>query len=187
MTKRRVAIVGAGASGLITASVLREDLNFDIKVFEKNNFLGSVWKYISPSTYNLSSEALNPMYKSLITNLPIEVMEINRESPINKPQPPKVSSYVGHEDVYSYLQNYADRQQLSSLIRFSTLVTDITEWELNPSKWRLKFKESYNDQNLEIEEIFDFVVICNGHYNKPFRPSIDGIESFKGISMHSIE
>ena len=34
-------------------------------------------------------------------------------------------------------------------------------------------------------EIFDALMVCNGHYSVPFIPHFDGIEKFQGQQMHS--
>lgn len=33
--------------------------------------------------------------------------------------------------------------------------------------------------------VFDAIFVCNGHYNVPFYPNIEGKGLFKGRSMHS--
>ena len=38
--KKRIAIVGAGASGLLLASLLNKHLNFDVTLFEKYEHVG---------------------------------------------------------------------------------------------------------------------------------------------------
>jgi NADPH-dependent 2,4-dienoyl-CoA reductase/sulfur reductase-like enzyme len=42
MTARKVAIIGAGASGLVAAKVLLED-GFDVTIFDRQKTLGGVW------------------------------------------------------------------------------------------------------------------------------------------------
>jgi dimethylaniline monooxygenase (N-oxide forming) len=44
----RVAVIGAGIAGLVTAKVLRDD-GFDVLVFEKESAAGGVW--IQSRTY----------------------------------------------------------------------------------------------------------------------------------------
>jgi Flavin-binding monooxygenase-like len=34
-------------------------------------------------------------------------------------------------------------------------------------------------------EVFDAVVVCNGHYTEPNVPSVSGMESFPGLQMHA--
>ena len=42
--------------------------------------------------------------------------------------------------------------------------------------------------NKDTTELFDYVAVCNGHYNVPFMPGDDqvpGISSFQGLAIHS--
>jgi len=36
---KKIAIIGAGISGLFIANLLRQDSNYDIAIYEKNNFI----------------------------------------------------------------------------------------------------------------------------------------------------
>ena len=36
---KKIAIIGAGISGLSFANLLRQDSNYDITIYEKNNFI----------------------------------------------------------------------------------------------------------------------------------------------------
>jgi cation diffusion facilitator CzcD-associated flavoprotein CzcO len=58
-----VAVVGAGAAGLVAARCLR-DRGFAVRVLEKTDSVGGVWKYRRDDV----------MYRSLVTNLPKEIM-----------------------------------------------------------------------------------------------------------------
>jgi cation diffusion facilitator CzcD-associated flavoprotein CzcO len=36
-----------------------------------------------------------------------------------------------------------------------------------------------------MEEEFDALAICNGHYSQPLWPSVSGLDKFKGVVLHS--
>ena len=126
----KIAIIGAGPAGLVAARVLsrtiqqlttgngdgevRENPQFVITVFEKENDIGGVWKYnpkvdhttsisSSPSaaaTTKLSKKQ-HPVYRHLRTNLPKEIMAY-REYPwksVSLPlnAPPKTSPYIAND------------------------------------------------------------------------------------------
>lgn len=38
-----------------------------------------------------------------------------------------------------------------------------------------------------IEEFFDYVVVCNGHFTLPYIPAFEGREDFKGTQIHMHE
>lgn len=58
-------------------------------VFEQNASVGGVWKY-SPT---------GVMYKSLVSNLPRQVMQISEEFPFAEEVPAPTTSYVTHSQV----------------------------------------------------------------------------------------
>ena len=41
------------------------------------------------------------------------------------------------------------------------------------------------DGATSVVEIFDAVCVCNGHFDKPFVPQVEGFEGFQGTSMHA--
>lgn len=50
-------------------------------------------------------------------------------------------------------------------------------------KWKIRVKDL--EKQSVSEEIFDAVMVCNGHYFKPSIPKIKGDENFLGQKMHS--
>ena len=60
----KVAIIGAGASGLISAKVLsEEDINYDI--FDCNNEVGGTWIYTEKTTDKYGLPVTSSMYRDL--------------------------------------------------------------------------------------------------------------------------
>ena len=117
----KVAIVGSGAAGLVTAKVLL-DADFQVILFEKNPHVGGVWKY---------QEESGVMYKSLRTNLPRELMsfwkdypfEYNKSSICNADGDAvsSSSSYATHYEVQSYLEKFSEQFSLHSHIQFRSV------------------------------------------------------------------
>lgn len=61
------------------------------------------------------------------------------------------------------------------------MVTEIRPLEGN--KWELTYiDKSTNEKNINI---YDAIMICNGHYNEPVVPKISGQENFRGKIEHS--
>ena len=50
-------------------------------------------------------------------------------------------------------------------------------------KWKIRVKDL--EKQSVSEEIFDAVMICNGHYFEPSIPKIKGDENFLGQKIHS--
>lgn len=50
-------------------------------------------------------------------------------------------------------------------------------------KWSVKVKDLQNDRI--VNEFFDAVMVCNGHYFEPRIPKISGRDIFAGKQIHS--
>lgn len=57
--------------------------------------------------------------------------------------------------------------------------------EIRPFEDKWQIKSIYKPTKEEIVDIYDAVMICNGHYNDPIVPKIPGQEKFKGEIVHS--
>ncbi|KAJ3297278.1 hypothetical protein HDU79_004160 [Rhizoclosmatium sp. JEL0117] len=165
MTKT-VAIVGSGAGGLISATVMRRR-GLKVAVFEAAADVGGVWRYTKPATST-------PMYQSLTSNLPKEIMAFGPDYPFDY----SMNSFVSHENVLKYLTDFVEDNNLRECISFNSRVSSISK---NGDSWLL-YIENHKEPLL-----FDAVVIANGHYNRPFTPSIPGLSTFSGSQSHSID
>ncbi len=186
----KVAIIGAGAAGLVTARVLQRE-GIEPIIFEKEAQATGVWNYQRNS-------GSRPMYSGLRTNLPRELMAF-REFPWGGDG--KTMSFVTHSEVKDYLKRYTKAMNLEDLIQYQSTVTKLEVLDNGEKKsvddddslsWpriKLEWKSSTSDDDSCIESHsgeFDAVCICNGHYAAPANPIIPGIDNFKGEIMHSI-
>lgn len=174
--KMRLAIIGAGVSGLAAA---RWGIEFgcDVTVFEQTDKIGGTWNFnpeIGKDKHGLDIHT--SMYKGLFTNLPKEVMGYP-----DFPFAEQERSYIPSEDVLEYLNQYADKFNLRNFIRFEYYVVRVKP--LSEDKWEIIVKDLAADK-CEIL-FFDGVLVCNGHYHTPFIPKIKGQDVFKGKQLHS--
>ncbi|OLL21778.1 Thiol-specific monooxygenase [Neolecta irregularis DAH-3] len=188
--QKRVAVIGAGASGLAAIKALRsEDAFSTIKAFERKKSVGGVWVYnsnaspwrsMSSRDFNLEDkpvdcEYISPMYETLYTNLPSKLMAFN-----GFPFPEGTDMFPHRSVVLKYLQDYAF--DLLELISFESEVIDT--WK-EGSEWVLRVK--YSER--EIEERFDFLCVASGHYEVPAIPVTEGLTDFAnrfpGRVMHA--
>lgn len=192
---QKIAIIGGGAAGLVTARTL-SSRGFQPIIFEKEHKyqnLGGVWSYEPKSK-------IKPMYQGLRTNLPRELMAFREKKWGGDGQ---TLSFVTHQEVQNYLLEYVKDFDLEKYISFGCTVKQLTvcvddnkynnvenvknvENDNGYGHWP-KVEIEWEEDNTNRKEIFDAVCICNGHYSSPSTPKINGIEHFKGRIMHSIE
>lgn len=59
----------------------------------------------------------------------------------------------------------------------------VTEVRPVDNKWQISVENKLTKKQLT--NIYDVVMICNGHYNTPITPNLPGEEKFKGHVIHS--
>ncbi|KAL3497458.1 hypothetical protein ACH5RR_040190 [Cinchona calisaya] len=190
IASKNVAVIGAGAAGLIAAHELRQE-GHKVVVFERENQVGGTWGY-APATES-DPLGLDPnrnvihssLYASLRTNLPREVMGFRAYPFVEKKgahRDPR--RFPGHEEVLEYLKDFASDFGVCEMARFGTEVWQVGLME--NGKWKVRSrKRGENDDQEKLDEIFDAVVVCNGHYTEPRPAEIPGIEGWPGKQIHS--
>ena len=148
------------------------------------------------------------MYASLRTNLPREVMGFESFS-FGRVFGGDTRRFCGHAEVRAYLGAFADHFGLRDVVRLNTEVTSaypivsesssetgstvaLTCWG---PKWRVTCAPTHpgkeatrrgEGEDAESQsEVFDAVVVCNGHYSEPRVPTFPGSEQWPGTQMHS--
>lgn len=187
-SSHKVAIIGAGAAGLIAARELRREGHTGV-VFERGAEIGGTWVYtpevesdpigLDPSRKIIHSS----IYKSLRTNLPREIMGF-RDFPFVASDKPgrDPRRFPAHPEVLRYLEDFAHAFKLIEMIRFQTEVEHVRL--LEDGKWNVQSKRHQDDGEL-LDETYDAVVVCNGHYTEPRIAEIPGIEQWPGKQIHS--
>ena len=124
----KVAVIGAGAAGLVTARELIR-AGHDVTVFEQGDEVGGTWIYRSesePDPLGQTGERVHSsMYASLRTNLPRDVMAFmdytfDSAGGGDDDWP----RYPGHREVLQYLRRFAEAFSVHQLIRFDTRVVE---------------------------------------------------------------
>ncbi|KAH8734764.1 hypothetical protein BGZ61DRAFT_412369 [Ilyonectria robusta] len=189
----RIAIIGAGPSGLAAAKYFLAEKKFSkIQLFEQRATPGGVWNYTPlareqgftvPRTQPSSLpdqvirpkdsddvEFMSPIYDLLETNIPHSLMCFSdTEFPKGSPLFPR------HSAVLQYLKGYAE--ELTPYISYRTQVLNIEKPASQPNgPWQVEVLDLKANQTTKSE--FDAVIVASGHYNDPFIPNIAGLKEF---------
>ncbi|WVZ84004.1 hypothetical protein U9M48_031088, partial [Paspalum notatum var. saurae] len=196
MEKKRVAIVGAGVSGLAACKHLLER-GLRPVVFEADAVLGGVWARAPDCT---ALQTPRPMYQYSDFPWPETVAEV----------------FPDHRQVMAYLDAYARRFGVLGCVRFGHRVLgmeyhvydagdrddgvpppawDCEEWGGNgeafgsgDGEWRLTVADAEGSVETHMA---DFVILCIGRFsgvpNIPTFPPGKGPEAFDGQVIHSMD
>ncbi|KAI8593800.1 flavin monooxygenase-like protein [Geranomyces variabilis] len=170
----RVAVIGAGASGLAS---LKECLaeNLDVVCFEQDSHVGGLWRYVPSASGATGEDTHSSVYMSTIINTSKEMMAYS-DFPVPKDWP----TFLPHRNVVEYLRLYADNFDLKQHIKFNRKVVSLTpEIGLGggqTGRWEVVTQKV---------ETFDYVIVATGHHWKPRLPEFNGVEDFKGGLIHS--
>ncbi|XP_049737202.1 flavin-containing monooxygenase 1 isoform X2 [Elephas maximus indicus] len=173
---KRVAIVGAGVSGLGSIKCCLEE-GLEPTCFERSDNLGGLWRFTEHVEEGRAS-----IYESVISN---SCKEMSCYSDF--PFPEDYPNYVPNSLFLEYLQMYADRFNLRKCIQFKTKVCSVTK--------RPDFTVSGQWDVVTLHEgkqesaVFDAVMVCTGFLTSPNLPldSFPGLNDFKGQYFHSRE
>ncbi|CAN1333358.1 Flavin-containing monooxygenase FMO GS-OX-like 3 [Linum perenne] len=195
MTTRSVAVIGAGAAGLAAARELRRE-GHKVVIFEKSNQVGGIWVYTPESEPDPMS--LDPtrkiihtsLYASLRTNLPREVMGF-REYPFTaRPDSRDPRRFPAHREVMLYLQDYAREFGIEEMVRFEREVVkrevvSVEAADESGRSWIVRSISRKEAAATAAAEVFDAVVVCNGHHSQPRIADFPGFDSWPGKQTHS--
>ncbi|KAJ8767610.1 hypothetical protein K2173_018168 [Erythroxylum novogranatense] len=185
-----VAVIGAGASGLLTARELRRE-GHKVVVFDKGDEVGGTWVYTTQVETDLLGLDQNrdtvhsSAYESLRTNLPREAMSF-RDFPFVPLRDPR--RHPDRREVLMYLQEFAREFDIEELVRFGTEVVSVEQVVDGGKLWNVKSKRKGLDGDggcIEDNVTFDAVVICCGNFSEPRIAQFAGFNSWPGKQMHS--
>tara|TARA_A100001234_G_scaffold77900_1_gene68946 strand:+ start:1612 stop:2946 length:1335 start_codon:yes stop_codon:yes gene_type:complete len=183
--KKKVAVIGAGPSGLAvlrafqTAKANGDEIP-EIVCFEKQDNWGGLWNYTWRTGLDQYGEAVHgSMYRYLWSNGPKEGLEFadySFEEHFGK----QIASYPPRSVLFDYIEGRIKKTEVRDWIKFSTAVKNVeqsddgftvTTCDLTTSKTNVGY--------------FDHVIVCSGHFSTPNMPSFDGFERFPGRILHA--
>ncbi|SEP37709.1 flavin-containing monooxygenase [Amycolatopsis saalfeldensis] len=155
----RVAIIGAGLSGLM-AGLRMKQAGVDFTIFEKNADVGGTWYENSYPDCRIDVHSHIYTYSFFPHDWP---------------------SYFCRQDVIrSYLRGFAEENGLLAHIRFGTEVASAA-WDDERLHWAV------TTGGPDRPEEFSVLVSAVGQLNRPMIPRIDGLDAFAGPVFHTAQ
>ncbi len=184
---KRVAIIGAGPSGLaqLRAFQSAKDKGADIPeivCFENQSDWGGLWNYTWRTGLDEHGEPVHgSMYRYLWSNGPKEGLEFadySFDEHFGKP----IASYPPRAVLYDYIEGRVKKSGVRDLIRFNSAVRHVI-YDDDSGLFTLTVKDHVKDA--EYNEQFDHVVVASGHFSTPNVPEFEGFQSFNGRILHA--
>ncbi|CAG8600361.1 12342_t:CDS:2 [Ambispora gerdemannii] len=180
MGKFKVAIIGAGATGLVA---LKHCVNseFEVTCFEQSSSIGGLWRYVPIDDNDKTNSPF--VYRSVITNTSNPTTGFS-----DFPMPSDWPTFLPHRLMDKYYESYAEHFNLYKHIKLNTIVICVSKLTEN-NRWQIKYKPksltNISQDEEEQQEEFDYVIVCSGRNYKPRMPEFLGQDLFGGKQMHS--
>ncbi|XP_022090307.1 dimethylaniline monooxygenase [N-oxide-forming] 2-like isoform X2 [Acanthaster planci] len=172
----KVAIIGAGISGLLAIKTCLEE-GMEPHCFERYGQLGGVWVYDK----HLRPGQGSAIYDSLTANSSKCLLALS-----DFPMPHDLPPYPRYYHVLKYFQDYATHFDLEKHITFNTTVLRVeptADFEAT-GRWNVRTRTEGCE---EVAGVYDAVFVCSGMYKAPHIPDYPGLDEFEGLKMHSNE
>ncbi|KAE8351279.1 hypothetical protein BDV28DRAFT_162473 [Aspergillus coremiiformis] len=198
---RRVAVIGAGISGVLAAGHLLA-AGIEVTVFERNEAPGGVWYGLSsrlyderpppgpsypamrpskadpPATDGLETEQFmlahappGPCYYHLQNNVPTPLLEVTLDE-----WPMGTPDTVRHDVVRQYIHDISVKVKAHDATVYGARVTALAK---DGTTWRVSWSTPQEDMTSSSCGNFDAVVVASGHYHAPRVPDIPGLAETK--------
>ena len=185
--KERVAIIGAGPSGMAQLrafeSAARAGADVpDIVCFEKQSDWGGQWNFTWRTGLDEFGEPVHSsMYRNLWSNGPKEALEFadySFDEHFGKP----ISSYPPRAVLWDYIAGRLEKSNVRDQIRFQTVARWV-DYDADQEIFTLTSEHLPTGESV-IEE-YDRVIVASGHFSFPHMPTFEGIETFPGYISHA--
>lgn len=153
--KLSIAIIGAGASGIMAAIKLRQS-GHDLVIFEKAADLGGTWR--------------DNRYPGITCDVPSHAYRYSFE-----PNPDWSRVCSPGAEILDYVRRTAQKYGVDGLIRYDS---EVLKSVFSDGRW-------YIGTTQGDEGAFDVVITATGVLHHPVYPDIPGLESFQGRAFHS--
>ncbi len=185
--KKKIAVIGAGPSGLAQLRAFQSAAQSgtdipEVVCFEKQDNWGGLWNYSWRTGLDEHGEPVHgSMYRYLWSNGPKEGLEFadySFEEHFGK----QIASYPPRAVLFDYIKGRVEKADVRQWIRFKTPVRHV-EYDNSSEQFSVTSHDLENDQ--QTTEMFDHVIVANGHFSTPNVPQFEGFENFNGRIMHA--
>lgn len=185
--RKRIAIIGAGPSGLAqlrafhSAQAKGAEIP-EIVCFEKQDDWGGLWNYTWRTGLDEFGEPVHgSMYRYLWSNGPKECLEFADYS-FEEHFGHAIPSYPPRAVLWDYIKGRVEKTVARDWCRFRTAVRLVTYDALDDTFTvvveDLVAKKMYS-------ELFDHVIVATGHFSTPNIPYFNGFDTFNGRLLHA--
>jgi len=152
----------------------------EIVCYEKQATSGGLWNYTHRTGLDRMGEPLhNSMYRHLWSNGPKECLEFADYS-FEEHFGHTIPSFPPREVLLDYMQGRIKKSGVESWISFNSCVKDCG-FDATLGQFMVRV----NQTGAELEECFDWVICCSGHFSTPNVPDFDGMDTFTGRVLHA--
>ncbi len=185
--KKRIAVIGAGPSGL---AVLRAFQSAKVKgaeipeivCFEKQDNWGGLWNYTWRTGLDEHGEPVHcSMYRYLWSNGPKEGLEFadySFEEHFGK----QIGSYPPRAVLFDYIEGRVKKAGVRNWIRFSSTIRMVRH-DKDSDKFTVTVHDLKKDSMYD--EVFDNVIVASGHFSVPNVPEYPGFDKYNGRVLHA--
>jgi cation diffusion facilitator CzcD-associated flavoprotein CzcO len=158
MSRRRIAIIGSGFSGLCLGIHLKKAGIDSFTIFEKSDRLGGTWR--------------DNTYPGAACDVPSFLYCFSFEQKTDWSR-----KWSPQEEIRDYMEHCARKYDLVRHIRFRTEIAG-ARFDAGAGVWRLRTAVGE-------EIVADVLVSAVGQLNRPAIPAIPGLDRFHGACFHS--
>jgi len=187
MSAKRVAVIGAGPSGLaqlraFQSAAQKGETIPEVVCFEKQDNWGGLWNYTWRTGIDENGEPVHgSMYRYLWSNGPKEGLEFadySFEEHFGK----QIASYPPRAVLFDYIEGRVKKANVRDWIRFSSPVRWV---QYNADKDNFTVTVHDHAKDSVYSEDFDNVIVASGHFSTPNVPYYPGFENFNGRLVHA--
>jgi cation diffusion facilitator CzcD-associated flavoprotein CzcO len=155
----RIAIIGAGFSGIGMAHTLRQNGFHNLRIFERSADAGGVWQANT--------------YPGAACDVPSRLYSFSFA-----PKADWSRRYAGQAEIQQYLKDCINRFELQPQIQYQAEVKRAEYTDRNT--WLLYFSDGTQYES-------DLMIIACGILSKPQWPQIDELDQYKGEKIHTAQ